>query len=423
MVITILLLIFYLLMPVLLIYLCQISKTINKIGAVVLAYGVGLIAGNAGILPKASEGFAALLGTERKLPGPELLSHFNAGSATQTDLLVNQIATMQDMIISVVIPLAIPMLLFSLDLKRWLKLARGALFSLLLGLVSLMAVIFLGYYLLGNKFEESWKVAGMLVGAYSGGSPNLAAIGTALNVSPNTFVLTNTYDMMIGAIILFFLMTFAQQTFNMFLPKFYDKHKELTTDNVSVEYQGADIDDYTGIFRWNTLKQVLMALGLAVIILALAGAMTMLVPQKAQDAAAIITVTTLGLIASNIDPINKLKKSFQAGMYLVIIFSLVIASLGNLREMFRIEYLNLFLFVAMAVIGSIIIHAALSWIFRIDADTLIITIAGLTYSPPFVPVVAGSIRNKDVIITGLTTGIIGYAIGNYLGISIGYMLK
>lgn len=110
-------------------------------------------------------------------------------------------------------------------------------------------------------------------------------------------------------------------------------------------------------------------------------------------------------------------------MYLVILFSLVIASLANLHAMLDIKYLNLFLFVALVVWGSIVIHALLSWLFRVDSDTFIITIAGLTYSPPFVPVIAGSLRNKDVIITGLTSGIVGYAIGNYLGISIAYLLK
>ena len=33
------------------------------------------------------------------------------------------------------------------------------------------------------------------------------------------------------------------------------------------------------------------------------------------------------------------------------------------------------------------------------------------------------LKNKDVIITGITVGIIGYVIGNYLGVGLGYFLK
>jgi uncharacterized membrane protein len=91
--------------------------------------------------------------------------------------------------------------------------------------------------------------------------------------------------------------------------------------------------------------------------------------------------------------------------------------------MFQIRFLNLFLFVAIGVFGSVIIHAGLSRIFRIDTDTTLITITGLTFSPPFVPAVAMAIRNKDVIMTGITNGLMGYAIGNYLGVTLAYLLK
>jgi uncharacterized membrane protein len=70
-----------------------------------------------------------------------------------------------------------------------------------------------------------------------------------------------------------------------------------------------------------------------------------------------------------------------------------------------------------------IVHVGLSRIFKVDTDTTIITITSLTYSPPFVPAVAAAIRNKEVILTGITNGIIGYAIGNYLGVFIAYILK
>jgi uncharacterized membrane protein len=44
-------------------------------------------------------------------------------------------------------------------------------------------------------------------------------------------------------------------------------------------------------------------------------------------------------------------------------------------------------------------------------------------SPPFVPVVAHALKNKYIIISGLIIGIIGYAIGNYLGVLLAYWIK
>jgi uncharacterized membrane protein len=137
----------------------------------------------------------------------------------------------------------------------------------------------------------------------------------------------------------------------------------------------------------------------------------------------ILSITTLGLAFSTIKSVHRIEKTFQLGMYFIIVFSLVIASMSDLRSMFQIEFLNLFLYVALAVFGSMAIHVFLSWIFKVDSDTTIITITALTFSPPFVPVVAGALKNKELIISGLTVGILGYAFGNYLGVAIAFFLK
>jgi uncharacterized membrane protein len=68
------------------------------------------------------------------------------------------------------------------------------------------------------------------------------------------------------------------------------------------------------------------------------------------------------------------------------------------------------------------IHVGLARLFKVDTDTTIIAITALTYSPPFVPAVALAIKNKEVIISGLTIGILGFAFGSYLGIFIGKIL-
>ncbi len=421
MILTISLILFYIALPVLIIYLTHISKAINKIGAVVLAYAIGLFAGNIGIFPRPSKTMNELLSGKASLPKEELMNEFNSGLITESDLMTNQIASVQDIIMTIVIPLAIPLLLFSLDLKRWLKLAKGALLSLLLAMISLLIVIFAGYFLFKSDIAESWKITGMLVGIYLGGTPNLAAISTALDVSPNIFILTHTYDMVLGAITLVFLMTIAQRVFNWFLPNFHESHSHVNQKEMVAESEG--MDNYHGMLTRKGVINLLKAFGLSILIFAIAGGLSLLVPKSAQMVTVILSITTLGLVFSTFKSINRIDKTFQLGMYLIIVFSLVVASMGDLSSMFQIDFLHLFLFVALAIFGSMIIHLFLSWIFKVDSDTTIITITALTYSPPFVPVVAASLKNKEVIISGLTVGILGYAFGNYLGVAIAYFLK
>jgi len=84
---------------------------------------------------------------------------------------------------------------------------------------------------------------------------------------------------------------------------------------------------------------------------------------------------------------------------------------------------NMLLFVGLVIVGSLVLHALLSWVFKISVDEYIITSTALANSPPFVPVVAAALRNKEVVVPGVIIGVVGYAIGNYLGIAIAYLLK
>ena len=421
MLITISLVVFYLSAPVLLIYLTKISKLLNRLGAVVLAYLLGLFIGNIGIIPAASNGFREILGARSYLPEAEFQNYFAASKLTDSDILVNQIAGLQDILMTIIIPLAIPLLLFSLDIRKWLKLAKRAVLSLILAMVSLLIAVFAGFYLFADSITESWKVAGMLVGVYTGGTPNLAAIGTALNVSPNIFVLTHTYDLIIGALALLFLMTIAQRLFHVFLPKFKLVHKAENAYQIGDEAD--DIENFDPLFKRKAVPDILKALGVSVLIFAVGGGLSLLVSKPTDTIVAILSITTLGLLASLIKPISRLRNSFQLGMYLIIVFSLVVSSMANLSNMFQIEFLQLFLYVLFVVFGSIIIHVGLAGIFKIDADTTIISITALTYSPPFVPAVASALKNKDLIISGLTIGILGYAFGTYLGVIVAAILK
>jgi uncharacterized membrane protein len=84
---------------------------------------------------------------------------------------------------------------------------------------------------------------------------------------------------------------------------------------------------------------------------------------------------------------------------------------------------NLVLFITWCYFGSLILHIILAKIFKIDSDNFLITSAAFIFSPPFVPLVANALKNKDVIVTGITGGVIGYVLGNYFGTTLAYFLK
>lgn len=414
------LLLFYILVPALIIYLTQKFPLINRLGSVAIAYGLGLFFGSIGILPARSEDFEILLGTNLMLPPEQAQSLFESGKITFDDLVRNKISALQSTLNDISVIIAIPLLLFSLNLRKWLKMAGKTLISIVLALLSVLIVVYAGFFIFKDKIIGPSDVAGMLIGIYSGGTPNVAAIAKALEVDPTLFMVVNAYDIIIGAFCLFFLITIAQRVFLFFLPPF--KKDKNHGHDIDTKSQTDDIDDYSGMFNKVALLNILAGLGLSALVLGISVFLGSLVAKENETTMIILSVTSLGLAFSLIPWVNRLRKTFQTGMYLIVMFCLIIASMADLTTLFRIEYLELFFYVFMAVFGSLFVHVFLSMIFKIDADTVIITSTAMVYSPPFVPVVAGALKNKEVIITGVTAGMAGYVLGNFLGVFTGDFL-
>jgi uncharacterized membrane protein len=420
----IILALFYVLAPFLIIFLTQKYPWINKIGAVAIAYGLGLIVGSIGLFPYASDTYRELVQENGKLflEAEVARKMFENGRITIDDLFRNKTSNLQLTLQSFCVVIAIPLLLFSLNLRKWTRIAGKTLLSVILALLSVIIVVYGGFFIFKDRIVDPSDVSGMLIGIYSGGTPNVAAIGSALGVNPDVFIQTNAYDIMVGALCLLFMITIAQRVFLIFLPPYKKINDKENHPEVDVSHETADIDDYSGIFRKNIIIQIMIATAFSVVIFGTSYLLSNLFDEF-KEAALILLITAFGLGLSLVRKINRLEKSFQAGMYLIVVFCLVLASTVDFNNIFQKETLNLFLYVAFAVFGSLAVHVILSIFFKIDADTVIITSTALVYSPPFVPVIASAIKNKEVIISGVTAGMLGYVIGNFLGIFTGNFLR
>jgi uncharacterized membrane protein len=418
------LILFYFTFPLIIIYLCKKWPFLKKLGSIVLAYAFGLLIGSIGLLPRGSSGYHLALQGRAAIPPSELETLVKQGKASEKDYYVNQIAQTQDMIPSIVIPLAFPLLLFSLNIKKWLRYARKGLVSVCLALLSGLIMVPVGFFIFKNSIPESWKLAGMFVGIYAGGTPNFVALKLALNVDPNLFVIVSTYDMIVGAVLILFFITVAPKLFRMILPPFQGI-PDHTNGNIEPSYADieTDYEDYSGMFKKGKILPLLIALGLSAVIFAVSYGISMLLPGIPQMVVVILSITTFAILASLIKSLNRIEKTFQLGMYLIVVFSLAIASMADLKTMFGLGMLNLILFITWCYFGSLLLHLVLSIIFRVDADNFVITSGAFIFSTPFVPMIAGALKNKDIIITGITGGIIGYIVGNYVGIALAYFLK
>ena len=385
--IQILSLLFYFTFPCLIIYLCRKSAVMNKIGEILLLYIVGILLSNLVIFP---------LGLGDSLKG------------------------VQDALTSVTILLAFPMILFGCDFKNW-KLKK-AIIALCIGLVSVVTVDIIGFYIFNDNQTGFEKIAGLLVGVYTGGTPNLASLKIALNVDAETYIFVHTFDMIISFVYLVLLMSFGIKVFRLFLSRRVSESLGYQ-DGSEFKVQSSELS-YSGIFTKKHFSKTLGALGLAVLIIGVGMGVSLLISGKVDDMLVLIlTMTTLSIAASFLPFVRKMEKSYDAGMYLVLIFSLVVAYMVDITAIDYRAGANIIAYIAFVIFCSLVLSIVLAKIFKVDSDTMVITSVALINSPLFVPMIAESMKNKKVIITGITVGVIGYAVGNYLGIIVSQLLK
>ena len=384
-------LLFYFIVPYLVIVLCRKYMVLNKIGEILILYIVGILISNVIVFP---------LGLGESLKG------------------------IQDTLTSVMILLAFPMILFGCDFKNW-KL-KNAIVALCIGLVSVLAVDIAGYYIFNDEQTGFSKIAGLLVGVYTGGTPNLASLKIALDVEADTYIFVHTFDMIISFVYLVFLMSFGIKVFRLFLrqqdnrtTRHQDEEDVRQQDNKTTRQQD-DVElstAYSGIFTKKHFPKTLGALGLAILIVGVGMGISLLISGKVDNMLVLIlTMTTLSIAASFLPFVRKMEKSYDAGMYLVLIFSLVVATMVDITSIDYKAGINIIMYIAFVIFCSLVLSIVLAKIFKVDSDTMVITSVALVNSPLFVPMIAESMKNKKVIITGIAVGVIGYAVGNYLGI-------
>lgn len=392
----ILLILIYLLAPAGVMWLCRKVSWLGKIGPVLVLYVLGIILGN--------------------------VWHPSG------------MAAVQEVLSSAAVPLAIPLMLFGCTFRKGET--RSQVLAVIAGIVSIITVVIAGYLIFGRSIPDGAKIGGMLTGVYTGGTVNLAAIKVMLGVPEETFILLNSYDMVISFLYLTFLIAIGIKLFRKFLPgNTAGSSNPLETVSHPLDPTGRvapgppshgaeggtgfkrvllPVRDYFRI-EWLPLVATVAIIGVSAGLGALAGGWFMTV--------FILLLTTLGIAASFWKPLRERKYNEPTAMYFIYIFSIVVASMADLSKLDISGGLNLLGYLTLVIFGSLILNVLLAKLLRIDADTTVICSVSFICSPPFVPMMAAVMKNRRVIVIGLSAGIIGYAAGNYLGFLISQLLN
>ena len=370
------------------VWACRRVPLLGKIGPIMVLYAIGMILGNLPFIP-------------------------------------NEITTLQEIIPNIMVPLAIPMMLFGCVFTR--KEARLQIKIVTSGFLSVCIAVAIGYLLFGQHLAEGDKVGGIITGMYTGGTLNAAALQAIFRINSETFILINSYDIIISFIYFVFLFSFGIRMFRRLYGESADGTKSQSAELADEKQLTAKAKEnaenpYRRLFTKAGMAQLGRILLATIIIAGVSAGLAICMPEGWFMVVFILSLTTLGVLSSFIGSIRKLDLSYDVGMYLIYIFSMAIASMADFSNLDLAGGLYQLAFMTIAVFISLAIHAIFCRLMRVDADSMVISSVSFINSPPFVPMAAAAMRNKNVIVTGLGAGIVGYAVGNHLGVLMAQLL-
>ena len=375
----ILLIIFYLVAPAGVLFICRKNKVFNKIGPVLTLYLLGVLVANIGIFPTEETAYQKIFGFMESFSGA-------------------------------LIPLALPMILFGCNFKKFsLGKSVGA---FVIGAFSVAAFVFAGYLFFRNNLgEEGPQMGAALTGQYLGGAANLAAIKQMLGLSADNFVILSTCNLIVSFFYLMFLMGGGVKIARWIVGKRGGKEQNVNLEEYTEE------NPYKEFGKKKSLIQLGKVLVAAAVVMGISVFIGKLLGKDGgiSMVALILSITTLSLLLTTWEEVRTWDKSYDAGMYLIYVFCLVMATMADLSKIDWHQSLYILLFQAVIIFGSLLLTVLLAKLFRIDADTAVITSDTLINSPLCVPMIAATMKNKDVIMTGIANGLLGYAVGNYIG--------
>ena len=315
------------------------------------------------------------------------------------------------------IPLSITMFLLPVNIKEWVKLAKLPIISMLIAAFSVFVMGSLGGVLMADKIEEGWKLTGMFVGTYIGGSSNLNAVGTGLGASSNLFGAANAADYVIGLPMMLLLFSLP----NLFMKnKFLKKHwpYSLPDDVVYAEQEEGGFFDAK---EWS-IEEVAILFALGSLVNFVATGLAGYFPAGIEGAIRVILITTFALGLGQIKFFNNLRGSRELGMYISTSF-LAVIGLGIDLKQFASAAPLIGVLCAFILFGGFALHVILCRVFKIPYQYLVTSITAAIVDGPTSALVSSSAEWSGLVATSIVVGAIGGALGNYLGFGSAYLVK
>ena len=360
-----------------------------------------------------------------KIPGA-VLALLIALAASNFGLIPTD-APAYDAVWGYIVPLAIPLLLFQLDLHALFKESGRLLIIFLISSVGTMLGALIGFFMLKDHIPELSKITGMISASYTGGGVNFAAMTARLEPSKDITAATIVADNLMMACYFFILIGISG---SYAVRKIWGSpyQDELDKNGTSNQNMAADY--------WQTkpisLQSIALSLGASMAIVAVAFTVskwlkgilgegsnmaTNMLFSLVTDKYLLLTSLTLLVIALFRNGVRKLDGSQELGTYGIYLFFVVIGIPASIPLIIQNAPL-LFVFTLTVAMVNLLITLIFGKLLKFSIEEIVLACNANVGGPTTAAALAIGKGWRDLIGPILLIGTVGYIIGNYVGMFI-----
>lgn len=306
--------------------------------------------------------------------------------------------------------LAIAWLLLAVNLSD-LKAAGPRMIGafLLAGFGTALGAVTGGLFLSGSFGENTWRLAGVFTGTYSGGSVNFVSVGRGVELPDFLFAGATAADALTTGIWLALCLMLP-----LWLRRFYPAP---IPGQERIEGEEEAAHPFFDKVPLSTLDLGnLLAVGLLLVLVSeWVGRVVPAVP-------AVLWLTTFALFVGHLPHFRSERGALQLGNLALHFFFVLIGIHSRVSEIASVG-VEVFYFTLFVVGVHGIVVFGVGRLLRFDLGTLSVASQAAVGGPSSALAVAVSREWKGLVLPGIIVGLLGYALGTYLGFGVAFLLR
>ena len=341
-------------------------------------------------------------------------------------------AATYDIVWGYVVPLGIPLLLYNANIKKIWRESGKMLIMFLLSSIGTLLGVFVSFILLKNHIPDLYKMAAMMTGSYIGGGVNFAAMAQSFGTGSEWVSALVVADNLLMA--LYFFVLLAIPSIGFFRRKFIHPYIDEVEGRIDTK-EGENLAKQYWGRKEISLRDIAFGVALSFVIVWISTEISNFLGSVIPTGNFILDllngflgnkyllITTFTVLLATFAPnfMSNIHGAQEIGTFLIYIFLVVIGVPASI-ELIVTRAPLLLLFTGIIVAINMIISLILGKIFKFSIEEILVASNANIGGPTTAAAMAIAKGWNKLIGPSILAGILGYVIGNYLGIFMGNLL-